>query len=138
MPGLNENVPTAKSFANAVIKFAGPWAAWDRKSHDLFTFNTDDGRTLYGEYLMLFEPNGNDYNLEFCAFGFLNKNHFGNPDPAVRQHFTAEEARAIENQLRAFAYDPTTFPKKYPPPGGFLDGLRFRPGWITLHPSEPR
>jgi hypothetical protein len=97
--------------------------------HSAFAFRVGDNPELYGEYINLWAPNGHDYDLEFGPFGFRTHDHFGNSDPAVRQHFTAEEIRAIEHRLRAFAYDPDTFPKKFKY-GRFLGRLSFRPDWI--------
>jgi hypothetical protein len=124
-------------FANAKVEFAGPWVGWDGESHLLFTLEAGKDPKLYGEYKKIFAPNRADYNLEFGLFGFFRKNDFGNPDPAVRRGVTAEESQAIKHRLGAFAHDPTTFPKEYPPPGKFRGGLTFRPDWIIERPPEP-
>ena len=123
------------SLLNARIKFAGSWVGWGGDSHDAFIFSADGLPELNGEYFQIWEPNRNDYNLEFGAFGFFRRSDFGNPNPSARQHFGVAEASAIEQRLRAFAHDPDTFPKRFwTRPGfqGFLGGVSFRPGWI-LH-----
>jgi hypothetical protein len=125
----NINVWSVEQITNAQIEFAARWPGWDGNPHSAFAFRVGDNPELYGEYINLWAPNGHDYDLEFGPFGFRTHDHFGNSDPAVRQHFTAEEIRAIEHRLRAFAYDPDTFPKKFKY-GRFLDRLSFRPDWI--------
>jgi hypothetical protein len=118
------------------IKFAGSWVGRDGDSHDLFVFSTDGLPGLYGEFFQMWAPNRNDYNLEFGTFGFFHKGNFGNPDPNLRQHFSAVEVSAIEQRLRAFAHDPDTFPKQFrvrPQFQGFLGGVSFRPDWIIQH-----
>jgi hypothetical protein len=128
----------AEKFATAQIKFAGPCVGWDGKSHDVFILKADKDPDLRGEYIMVWAENGADYNLEFGEFGPFDERNFGNPDPKVRQHFTPDEASAIEQRLRSFANDPTTFQRKFTPPARFLGGVSFRPNWILKRDPEAR
>jgi hypothetical protein len=102
-----------EQISNAEIKFAGRWPGWDGRTHSAYTFRVGDNPAVFGAFINLWAPNRNDYDLEFGPFGFRTKDHFGNSDPAVRQHFTAEEIRAIEHRLRGFVYDPDAFPKEF-------------------------
>jgi len=83
---------------------------------------------LYGEYIEIFEPNGNDFNIEIGMFGFTYAEMVGSPE--ARQHFSLEERWMAEQLIRSFFTNPSNVMRGYTAGVRFLGGVRFRPGWI--------
>jgi hypothetical protein len=60
--------------------------------------------------------NENDFNIEIGRFGYLGYLDVGNPDPTLRQRFTAEERLAIERLICLFFSNPSIFDEKFARP----------------------
>ena len=120
---------TTNRFINARVELSGHTCGADDGAHWLFEIAGADEAPIYGEYIYAFYENGNDFNIEIDQFGFSDYRDLGHPDSEKRQRFSAEEAAAAEQLIRAyFLSKPEVFPEYAR--ALFRGGVAFRPKWI--------
>ncbi len=121
-------------FAGARIEFAG--VVWDVDGtdgtpHDLFAIERAGEPSLYGDYFLVSPSDDeNEFNAEIGLFGYRGRLDVGNPDPSLRERFSAEECEAIERLIRSAFSNPNIFDEEIAPPVRYLGGVSFRPNWI--------
>jgi len=134
-----EMTTDANSFTNARVESAGSVRGLDEIGHDIFKVVRREAPTLYGDYFYLFDSTGFNFNIEIRQFGNLDWHAMGDLDPAYREHFSAEEASAAEQLIRAyFLSNPPVYARMHGPDAKFLGGVLFRPNWIIQKPSGAR
>jgi hypothetical protein len=127
-------------FTNARIERAGSTRGDDLGSHELFKIVGTDGAALYGEYILSFPENGNDFNIEIDQFGFSEAQYLSSVDPERRQRFSAEEARTAEDLIRSFCLSKPEInllrlPPDLAPRVRFMGSVTFRATWIVVFGS---
>jgi hypothetical protein len=126
---------STNAFTDARVEFSGTVWDLDHKPHEVFKIERVRESTLYGDYFFVFPPDDDpEFNIEIGLFGYPGRLDAGNPDPTLRERFTADESRAVEQLIRSFFLDPNTFAERFPPPEKCV-GISFRPNWIVRKTS---
>jgi hypothetical protein len=135
------------SFSGAKVSLGGHLGGRDGtadgRHHDAFKIERTEGPALYGDYLYVFQDNGNDFNLEIGLFGYyevgwsghVGVHYFGDLDPNTRLHFSRAECAAAERLIRQFFADPANI-LRYSSSARFLGRTDFRPDWIIESSQE--
>ncbi len=125
------------TFAGAVVGFAGiVWDA-DHTAHDVFSIKRATEPALYGDYFLVSPIHDeNEFNTEIGVFGYRGRLDVGSLVPALRQQFSSEECRSIEQLIGSFFSKPGIFDDQFLPPISCLGGVSFRPNWIIRTPPE--
>jgi hypothetical protein len=119
------------TFAGARVEFSGIVWDVDHTPHDVFEIDRAGEPALYGGYFLVSPTdNENEFNTEIGLFGYIGRLDVGNPDPTLRQQFTAAESQAIERLIRSFFSNPNVFDEQFLPPVRSLGRVNFRPNWI--------
>jgi hypothetical protein len=138
---------TKTSFSNAKISLAGILGGRDgtadERHHEAFKIERTEGPALYGDYIIILQENGYDFNLEIGLFGYyavdwsglIGVYYFGDLDPAARLHFSRAECLSVQKLIRSFFSEPEVLLKKFLR-ARFLGRIDFRPDWIIESSNE--
>ncbi len=117
-------------------RFGGAVRGSDERGHETFGVEVD-AEPFYGEIVKIFS--GNAMHLQVTSFGYRNRDDVGPSVANLRQAFTVDEARRIENVVRELVVYVDGFdPEIKPTPLNifedeiFTGDVVFASGWILI------
>lgn len=120
------------TFEEGRARFAGFEGGREGRLHFVFSIELPNGRPFFGEFVPVFESDGNHFNIEVVSFGYRCGEDVDRSEPQFRVVFSPAQALTIQQLFRKLVMLDSDKPvpldmRAWP---NFRKEIAFREGWI--------